>query len=135
MKIDKFATTTLVGGVLAAIAASTCCLGPLILVSLGIGGAWIANLAWLAPMRPGFIPVALLFMGLAYRKIYRNPAAKDCPPGLLCALPQTNAGYRILFWGVSSIVVVALLYPFFAGFLEQALCDVGDSRTWTGVSN
>ena len=32
----------LAAGDLAAILASACCLGPLVLLSLGIGGAWIA---------------------------------------------------------------------------------------------
>ena len=32
------------GGILGALAASSCCIVPLILFSLGIGGAWIGNL-------------------------------------------------------------------------------------------
>jgi mercuric ion transport protein len=40
-----------VGG-LAAILASTCCLGPLVLVALGLSGAWIGNLTRLEPYRP-----------------------------------------------------------------------------------
>ena len=37
-----------VGGVLAALAASSCCIVPLALFGLGISGAWIANLTRLA---------------------------------------------------------------------------------------
>ena len=40
---------TLVVGGLAAILASTCCLGPLVLVALGFSGAWIGNLTVLEP--------------------------------------------------------------------------------------
>jgi mercuric ion transport protein len=36
-------------GGLAAILASTCCLGPLVLVALGVSGAWIGNLTLLEP--------------------------------------------------------------------------------------
>lgn len=36
----------------ATIAASLCCVGPLVLVILGIGGAWISNLRVLEPWRP-----------------------------------------------------------------------------------
>ncbi|MDH4275536.1 MAG: mercuric transporter MerT family protein, partial [Gammaproteobacteria bacterium] len=39
-----------VGG-LAALLASTCCLGPLVLLLLGISGAWIGNLRFLEPYR------------------------------------------------------------------------------------
>lgn len=41
----------LFAGGLAAILASTCCLGPLVLVALGFSGAWIGNLTVLEPYR------------------------------------------------------------------------------------
>ena len=97
MEQDKLAKSTLAGGGLAALAASACCLGPLVLVSLGVGGTWISTLTKLEPFRPLFIGVALFCMALAYRKIYRAPAAADCTPGSVCALAQTNARNRILF--------------------------------------
>ncbi|MGH8614610.1 MAG: mercuric transporter MerT family protein, partial [Gammaproteobacteria bacterium] len=40
------------GGILAAIAASSCCVLPLVLFTLGISGAWISNLTALAPYQP-----------------------------------------------------------------------------------
>ena len=46
-----------VGG-LAAILASPCCLGPLLLVAVGLSGAWIGNLTRLEPYRPFFIGAA-----------------------------------------------------------------------------
>src|SRR3970282_2820415 len=48
----------LVAGGLAAILASACCLGPLVLITLGFSGAWIGNLTALEPYRPIFIGVA-----------------------------------------------------------------------------
>ena len=56
---------SLVAGVLAGIGASVCCVGPLVLLALGIGGAWISNLTALQPYRPLFIGLTLLFLGLA----------------------------------------------------------------------
>ena len=50
----------LFAGGLAAILASTCCLGPLVLVALGFSGAWIGNLTVLEPYRPIFIGAALV---------------------------------------------------------------------------
>ncbi|MDQ9169233.1 mercuric ion transporter MerT [Oxalobacteraceae bacterium R-40] len=117
MDQDNVTKTTLVGGALAAIAASACCLGPLVLVSLGISGAWISNLTALEPFRPLFIAVALICMVVAYRKIYRAPAAAQCAPGSLCAMPKTNTTYRALFWIVSGLVSIALMYPYFISFL------------------
>lgn len=97
------------GGV-AAILASTCCLGPLLLVALGFSGAWIGNLTALEPYRPIFIGAALLSMFLAWRRIYR-PAA-ECKPGEVCAIPQVSATYKLIFWVVALLVLVALGFPY-----------------------
>ena len=52
MKLNLSARGALVGGALASIGASLCCVGPLVLVSLGIGGAWVSSLTTLEPVRP-----------------------------------------------------------------------------------
>lgn len=114
MEANRAVRTTLVGGALAAIVASVCCLGPLVLVTVGISGAWISNLTALEPYRPLFIGVALAFMALAFRQIFmkaRQP--ENCEPGTLCALPATNRVYKIMFWVVSALVVLALAFPYF----------------------
>lgn len=104
----------LFAGGLAAILASTCCLGPLVLITLGFSGAWIGNLTALEPYRPLFIGVALVAMFFAWRRLYRQ--ALDCKPGEVCAIPRVRGTYRVLFWVVAALVVVALGYPFVAPF-------------------
>lgn len=99
-------------GGLAAIFASTCCLGPLILITLGFSGAWIGNLTVLEPYRPLFIAVALIALFFAWRRIYRS--AEKCRPGEVCALPQTRHLYKILFWAVVVLVLIALAFPYVA---------------------
>jgi mercuric ion transport protein len=111
--VSKTGTVTLVGGAVAALLSSLCCLGPLVLVMLGVSGAWIGNLAVLEPYRPIFIGVAVVCMVLAYRYIYRAPAAETCEPGTVCALPQTQRLYKRLFWVVSALVLCALVFPYF----------------------
>ncbi|MFS4662472.1 mercuric ion transporter MerT, partial [Klebsiella pneumoniae] len=59
----------LFAGGLAAILASTCCLGPLVLVALGFSGAWIGNLTVLEPYRPLFIGAALVALFFAWKRI------------------------------------------------------------------
>lgn len=54
----------LFAGGLAAILASACCLGPLVLIALGFSGAWMSNLAALEPYRPIFLGAALIAMSL-----------------------------------------------------------------------
>src|SRR5437870_6476296 len=104
----KTSKATLMGGVLAALLSSLCCLGPLVLVTLGIGGAWIANLAALEPYRPLFLGVAVVCIVLAYRYIYHAPAPAECEPGTLCALSHTQRVYKRMFWGVAALVLGAL---------------------------
>ena len=100
----------LVLGGLAAILASTCCLGPLLLVGLGVSGAWIGNLTVLEPYRPIFIGAALLALAFAWRRIFRR--AHACAPGEICALPQVRTTYKVIFWVVIVLVLVALLFPY-----------------------
>lgn len=103
----------LVGGIIAAIAASLCCVGPLVLVMLGVGGAWVGNLAVLEPFRPYFLGAALVALFFAWKKIYRAPAG-PCTPGSLCALPQTRRLYKVLFWVVAALIVAAFVFPYLA---------------------
>ena len=103
----------LVGG-LAAILASTCCLGPLVLVALGLSGAWIGNLTRLEPYRPLFIAGALIALSFAGRHIFRP--AQTCNPGELCAVPKTRRIYKVLFVTVSVLVLIALVFPYVVKF-------------------
>ena len=102
----------LLSGGLAAILASTCCLGPLVLITLGFSGAWISNLTLLEPYRPIFIGAAVMALFFAYRRIWR-PAA-SCEPSQVCALPQINHRYKALFWVVVALVIIALGFPLIA---------------------
>jgi len=104
--------SALLAGGLAAILASTCCLGPLVLISLGISGAWISNLTLLEPYRPMFIGAALIALFFAWRRIWRPVAA--CAPGEVCALPQLNRSYKVLFGIVVAFVIIVLSFPLIA---------------------
>ncbi len=114
METNTAAKATLAGGAFAALIASVCCVGPLALVTLGLGGAWVSNLTALEPYRPIFVGVALAFMALGYRQIFMKArTAAACEPGTLCAVPATNRVYKALFWVVSALVLLALTFPYF----------------------
>jgi mercuric ion transport protein len=99
---------------LAAILASTCCLGPLVLVLLGVSGAWMGNLTKLEPYRWYFIGGALAALFFAGRRIFRR--AQSCKPGDICALPRTRQLYKILFAIVAALVLIALVFPYVVRF-------------------
>jgi len=102
----------LVASMLAAIGASLCCVGPLVLLTLGIGGAWIANLTALEPMRPWFIAATLLFLGLAFRRLYLQPQV--CEPGAVCTEPIVLERQRLIFWVVALALFALLSVPWLA---------------------
>lgn len=101
---------SLLAGGLAAIFASACCLGPLVLITLGFSGAWIGNLSALEPYRPFFIGAALVALFFAWRRIYRP--AQTCQPGDICATPQVHGTYQFIFWIVVMLVLVAIGFPY-----------------------
>lgn len=110
-KLQSGRDTLIVGG-LAAILASTCCLGPLILVALGFSGAWIGNLTVLEPYRPIFIGAALVALFFAWRRIFRP--VQTCTPSEVCAIPQVRSTYKLVFWIVAALVLVAVIFPYVA---------------------
>ena len=101
------------GSVLGAVAASSCCLVPLLLFAAGVSGAWIGNLTRLAPYQPYFlIATAGCLVGgnwLRYR------ARRACA-GEACARPLPNGVVTIGFILASVLVSVALVLDFIAPF-------------------
>ena len=111
-RAESFALTA---GGMAALLSGACCVAPLLLVSAGLGGAWLANLQLLEPYRPLFIGVALAALGFAGWRIYRP--APECGPGEVCAVPRVRRGFRIAFWVVSALLVAMLGFPYLAPLL------------------
>jgi len=103
---------TLVAGMVAALLASACCVGPLLLVMLGIGGAWAANLTVLEPLRPIFVGFTLVFLGIAFYRLYLTPTV--CAPGQACAGPLDHRRQRVMFWLVTIPLLALLAFPWYA---------------------
>ena len=112
--MDLKVKTSFVAATLAAIGATACCAGPLVLLSLGIGGAWIGNLTALEPYRPIFILLVVSFMGLAYSRLF---IASACEPGQACAVPAVARRQKFVFWVVLGLVTLMAgspwLLPYF----------------------
>lgn len=109
---EKTGLQALLAGGLAVLLASSCCIGPLVLIALGVSGAWISNLAVLSPFQPVFIGAALLALFFAGKRIWR-PAAQ-CAPDEVCALPQVKLAYQVLYLVVCALLLAVLGFPFIA---------------------
>ena len=93
-------------GFLASIGATLCCVMPLLLLTLGISGAWIGKLQMFVPYQPYFIGVVVLLFAYAGYKIHL-PVDK-CNVGLSCALPLVRKRRISIFWIVlflASIII------------------------------
>lgn len=102
----------IIAGVFAGIGASLCCVAPLLFVSLGLGGAWLANFTVLEPVRPVFIVLALVFIGFAFYQLYAIP--KACKPGMACSDSNTLTKQRFIYWLVTIPLLGLLVFPWFA---------------------
>lgn len=110
MSESKNGRGALATGGVASILASACCLGPLVLVTLGFSGAWIGTVTMLEPYRPIFIGAALIALILAWRSIFRPVHA--CQPGDVCAVSRVRIAYKVIFWIVAALVLVAVAFPY-----------------------
>jgi mercuric ion transport protein len=109
------ATKQLWASVVAAVVGSLCCVAPLVLLALGISGAWISQLTALEPYRPIFIGVMAIFIGLAFRQLYIVPAR--CAPGEACPNPRLQRRQRQIFWAVVAGLAALIAFPWYAPLL------------------
>jgi mercuric ion transport protein len=101
------------GGILAALGASSCCVIPFALFTLGVSGAWIGTLTALAPYQPVFLALALACLAAGFVLVYRRPKAA-CAEGSACARPMSDRVVKAGLWAGTSLVVLALVFPYLA---------------------
>src|SRR5262245_62734195 len=104
------------GSLVGALAASSCCILPLVLFSLGVSGAWIGNFTRLAPYQPYFIAVTIGCLGYGYWLVYRSTKLA-CADGDACARPLPNRLVKTGLILASLLAVAALGFDFLAPFL------------------
>jgi mercuric ion transport protein len=100
------------GGILGALAASSCCILPLVLFSLGITGAWIGNLTEFAPYKPYFVAATFALLCNGCYLAYVKPK-QVCPDGS-CALPLPNRIVKLSLWIATALVSAALAFDYVA---------------------
>lgn len=104
-KDSKIMKGSLVAAFISGIVASLCCLGPVVLLSLGVGTAFVGILTQFAFLRPIAIVFALIFLGLAFWKLYFTTKTCDKEKPCLCS-PR-----YVLLWIVTLFVFFAIAFP------------------------
>ncbi len=95
------------GGLIGALLASSCCIVPLVLLTLGVSGAWIGNLTGLAPYQGYFTAATLVFLASGFWFVYRRPN-DACELGTYCASPRSGRVIKSMLWVSTLLIGVAL---------------------------
>lgn len=103
------------GGILGALVSTSCCILPLLLFSLGISGAWIANFTALAPYKPYFAAATLSLVAYGYYLVYVRPR-QSCADGS-CVRPLPNRLVKWSLWIATVLVIAALAFDSIAPLL------------------
>lgn len=101
------ASPVLGAAIVAALLASLCCVAPLVLVLVGVSGAWLGQLAAFEQYQPIFLAVAGVALFMAWRKIWRAPV---CADDRACAAPQGKRAQKTLF--VTGVVLLGVVLGF-----------------------
>ncbi len=107
------------GGLLGAVAASTCCVLPLVLVSLGASGAWIGNLTAFQPFQPLFFGITFALLAYGFWLVYRNPT--DLAEGAICRTPVSRKVTISALWLATGIALIAVFWGWIAPFAAPIL--------------
>ncbi|WP_434362564.1 mercuric transporter MerT family protein [Parasalinivibrio latis] len=100
----------LVGGVMAALGTGACCVGPLILVLLGVGGSWGSILTGLAPYRPLFVILTVVAFYFAWLRLVKVDNA--CENDEVCVTHSQRRRQKQLYWAAFSVSAVFVLSPY-----------------------
>jgi mercuric ion transport protein len=104
------------GGIFGALGASSCCIVPLALFSLGIGGAWIGKLTALAPYKPLFVAATAAILAYGFVQVYWRPK-QDCAEGMACARPLPARFVKFALWFATALLVVAFAFDYISPVL------------------
>ena len=109
------------GSLLGAVAASSCCVLPLVLTVMGVSGAWMANLRALAPYQPYFIALTVLVLGYGFYLVYAGPK-RAAAESAACTRPLVPAAVvRGALWLALFVVAVAATFPYWFASIEPYL--------------
>jgi copper chaperone CopZ len=104
----KKSSLSTVGGIIAAIVASLCCIGPVLLALVGIGsvGAFAAFEAY----RPYLIGVTFLLLGIAFYLVHKKREVA-CEDGT-CKIQDAGKWNKAGVWSATFLAAIAIAFPY-----------------------
>lgn len=110
MKTEKTSKNAAYTGLFAAVAASSCCIPPVIVLIAGVGGSASA-LSWMEPFRPYLIGLAIVAIGYAWYSYLKPKKAEDC-----CEVDAKPKWYQTkgFLIGITLFATVSIAFPYYA---------------------
>lgn len=102
---------TIIGAVVAAVGASVCCIGPVVLTALGAGALSAAAIKFEA-YRPAFLIVTVAFLGSGFYTTYRLSAAERCATDGTCR-PSSKRVAKVVLWLATLLVILLVTFPYY----------------------
>ena len=99
-------------GLLSAIAASSCCIPPVIAAIAGVGGI-SSSLSWMEPLRPFLIGLAIVAIGYSWYVHLKPKKADDCG----CDIQDKPKWYqtRGFLVGITLFAAISIAFPYYSG--------------------
>ncbi len=110
---------------LAALAASLCCILPIIFAVAGAG--IVGASAFFAAWRPYLLGVTAILLAIGFYFAYRNPK-EACEPGSACVVPTVNRRGRIGLWIATALVILFAAFPYYSGPVANFVLGTGPSK-------
>ncbi len=113
---DRGAWASTMGGVAGALAMTSCCILPLVLVSFGVGGVWIAQLTALYAYKWLTFAVASAFIGYGFWKL-RRAERGGCDDGAACARPVNRRVMKAALRMAAAVTALAMIFPYVTPYI------------------
>jgi copper ion binding protein len=111
MKTEKTSKNAAYTGLFAAIAASSCCIPPVIALIAGVGGSASA-LSWMEPFRPYLIGLAVVAIGYAWYNYYKLKNTDDCD----CEIDEKPRWFQTkgFLIGITLFAAISISFPYYS---------------------
>lgn len=113
-RYNEKSSLSIFGSLVSAILASICCIGPIVLAVLGVGGAGLFSK--FANLRPYLIGITVVFLGLAFYLTYKKRKVK-CEDGT-CKIRRGPKWNKIAIWVATVLIGFFLSFPYLVGSLD-----------------
>ncbi len=113
---EKLRSLPIFGSIILAIITHLCCIGPVVLPILGVGGAGLFSK--FANLRPYFMGMTGIFLGLAFFLTYRKRKIK-CDDGT-CKILRAPKWNKISLWAATILIVFFMAFPSLVGSLNTS---------------